>query len=84
MMCCVIIWDVIILMNFIKVLYCHLVSKHLPHVFTVNREMHSWDQSLGFWTGECLDSIQADKLGSKNISYHLNGTTPICIDTVLL
>lgn len=44
-------------MNFIKVLYCHLVSKHLPHVFSIKREMTSW----GFW------SISLLVPGEKNL-----------------
>lgn len=85
-MFCMIIWDFIIKMNFIKVLYCHLVSEHLPHVFSINSEISFWD----FWSislltsGErALDSIQASKLGSKILSYHLNATSESIIDIVL-
>lgn len=45
-------------MNFIKVLYCHLVSKHLPHIFKVNREMPIWD----FWSSSLLVSGERNNL----------------------
>lgn len=57
MVFCVIIWDITIKMNFIKVLYCHLVSEHLPHVLSISL--------LGIFGGEALDSIQVSKLKSK-------------------